>query len=240
MLVLRRSVTPFVVLFPGRVGSTLLITALDEHPDVHADGERLDGMRERGAGRQLEWTDSFLRGPLVGHHRAVGFKTKLRDVLDPSGFRSILERHSARVVVLGRRNDVKHAVSRVTAKELHQSTNRWNRFSESEGVAAVTVDPERFERLLGQIERDKQAINEYVAGLSLPRLHLDYEDLLADRDAAFGRVLDHIGVERRPLTGATLKNTSDDLRDAIVNFDELRTRYAGTRYEAMFDEVVVG
>jgi hypothetical protein len=30
----------------------------------------------------------------------------------------------------------------------------------------------------------------------------------------------------------------NDLREAIVNFDELRARYAGTRYESMFDEVL--
>jgi LPS sulfotransferase NodH len=240
MLVLRRRVTPFVVLFPGRVGSTYLISALQQHPDVHADGERLDGMREKGAGRQLEWADSYLRGPMVGSHKAIGFKTKLRDVLDPTGFANLLERRLAHLVVLGRRNDVKHAVSRITAKELHATTNRWNRFDAREGVAPVTIDVERFDALLERIARDKQQIVDYAAGLPVPQLHLDYEELLVDHDAAFGRVLDHIGVARRPLEGATLKNTSDDLRDAIVNFDELRARYDGTPYAAMFDEVVVG
>jgi hypothetical protein len=36
--------------------------------------------------------------------------------------------------------------------------------------------------------------------------------------------------------GKTLKHTSDDLRQAILNFEELRAGYAGTRYAPMFDE----
>ena len=43
----------------------------------------------------------------------------------------------------------------------------------------------------------------------------------------------------RQVQGGTLKNTGDDLRSAVLNFDDLRRRYAGTRCEAMFDEVHV-
>jgi hypothetical protein len=40
------------------------------------------------------------------------------------------------------------------------------------------------------------------------------------------------------LDGATLKHTSDDLRQVVVNFEDLRRRYAGTPYAPMFDEVL--
>ncbi len=36
-----------------------------------------------------------------------------------------------------------------------------------------------------------------------------------------------------------IKNTSDDLRKVIMNFDELRSHYIGTPFELMFDEVLV-
>ncbi len=226
------------MLFPGRVGSTYLISGLDEHPDVRAEGERLDGLRARGAQAQLEWADRYLRGPLVGGHRAVGFKTKPRDVLDPGAFGELLRARRARIVLLGRRNDVKHAVSRITAKALHESTNRWNRFDESEKVPPVTVDVDDFDRRIRQIVADKEAVAAYAEGLGLPMLRLDYEELLVDPDAAFGLVLDFVGVRRMALRGRTLKNTSDDLRDAVANLDELRSRYAGTEHEPMFDEIV--
>jgi hypothetical protein len=45
-------------------------------------------------------------------------------------------------------------------------------------------------------------------------------------------------VRPQPARARVLKNTHDDLRLAVRNFDELRARYAGTRFEAMFDEVI--
>jgi hypothetical protein len=41
-----------------------------------------------------------------------------------------------------------------------------------------------------------------------------------------------------PLESRTLKHTNDDLRQVILNFDELRSDYVGTPYECMFDEVL--
>jgi hypothetical protein len=38
------------------------------------------------------------------------------------------------------------------------------------------------------------------------------------------------------LDGASLKHTNDDLRQAVVNFEDLRRLYAGTRYAPMFDD----
>ena len=39
--------------------------------------------------------------------------------------------------------------------------------------------------------------------------------------------------------GQVRKNINDDLREAVSNFDELRSHYVGTPYEQMFDEVLV-
>ena len=93
MPTLRRSVTRFVLLFPGRSGSTYVISALDAHPHDHREGR---GPRSRsgpqGPEAQLDWTRRYFRGPLVNRNKAVGFKTKLRDVLDQDGFARILDR----------------------------------------------------------------------------------------------------------------------------------------------------
>jgi LPS sulfotransferase NodH len=232
-----------VVLFPGRVGSTFLVSALDAHPEVEAKGERLDPLRADGPAAQLDWTRRYLRGPIVNRHRAVGFKTKLRDVLDQDAFAALLDDLGARIIVSDRRNDVKHVVSRITARRLKDTTGRWNRYAGDEAgttsAPPVVVDLDDFDERLRAVVREKASILEYVERLGLLRLHVDYEDLLAAPDATFGEVLDFLGVRTAPMTGATVKHTSDDLRDVIENFDELRARYAGTPYEAMFDEVLV-
>ena len=53
------------------------------------------------------------------------------------------------------------------------------------------------------------------------------------------RVFSFLEVEPRPVELSTLKITNDDLREVIVNFDELRAMYSGTQYEVMFDEVLI-
>jgi hypothetical protein len=240
MPTLRSRVVRFVILFPGRVGSTFLVSALDAHPDVAAKGERLDPLRADGAVAQLDWARRYYRGPWINRHRAVGFKTKLRDVLDPDGFADLLARVDARVILLDRRNDVKHVVSRLTARRLRDTTGRWNRYGDDEPAREpIEVDPDDFDTRLQAVVAEKAAIARFVARLDRPNLHVDYEQLLTAPDATFAAVLGFLAVPVRGIAGATRKNTSDDLRDVIVNFDALRARYAGTEYEAMFDEVLV-
>jgi len=239
MPTLRRSVTRFVVLFPGRSGSTYVISALDAHPKISAKGEVLDPLRPVGPEAQLDWTRRFFRGRLVSPYRAVGFKTKLRDVLDQDGFAAILDEYDAKLIYLDRRNDVKHAISRITARRLKDTTGRWNRYDGDARLDAFPVDVTDFEARLEAVEAEKATIAAYVERLDRPLLHVDYEDLLADPTATFHRLLGYLGLPPAPIRGSTLKNTSDDLREVVTNFDELRARYAGTRYEPMFDEVLV-
>jgi LPS sulfotransferase NodH len=239
MPTLRRHVTRFVLLFPGRSGSTYVISALDAQPDITAKGEVLDPLRPQGPAVQLEWTRRFLRGPVLNRSKAVGFKTKLRDVLDQDGFAAVLSELDARLIYLDRRNDVKHAISRITARRLKDSTGRWNRYDGDDRLAPFAVDFEDFRSRLDAVEAEKATISDYVGRLDRPLLHLDYEDLLAEPTETFHRLLAFLGLPPAPLQAATQKNTSDDLREVVTNFAELRARYAGTRYEPMFDEVLV-
>lgn len=238
MLTSRRRVARFVILFTGRTGSTYLTTALNAHPQVRASGERLSQLRPAGAEAQLSWAKAYLRGGPVGRHRAVGFKTKHRDVLDPTAFGDLLRALGVRVISMNRRNHVKHAVSRITARHLQTATGRWNRFAGDERPGLIPVDPVEFEERLREVVAEKNAATGYVARLGLPELDVDYEDLLIDPDVSFRRVLEFLDVRPRAMEVVTLKNTSDDLREVISNFHDLRSRYAGTEYETMFDEVL--
>lgn len=236
MLVVRPQLVRFVILFPGRTGSTFLVSALDAHPDVEAKGEVLDGLRPKGVEAQRAWVERYLRGPAIGRSKAIGFKTKLRDVLDQDAFTAAVESYNTRIIVLDRRNDVKHAVSRITARVLRDRTGRWNRYEGSEALGLLQIDADDFASRLSAVEEEKETIRSYVAGLDRPHLQIDYEDLCLDPPATFKKVFEYLGVRSVPVAGATLKNTSDDLREVISNFDEIRTAYVGTPYESMFDD----
>jgi hypothetical protein len=78
-----------------------------------------------------------------------------------------------------------------------------------------------------------------VNHLGLPLFRLCYEDLLGKKDESLERLFQFLGARPMSVRGQTLKITSDDLRAAIVNFDQLRANYVGTQYEPMFDEVLL-
>jgi hypothetical protein len=240
-MVFRFQVTSFVILFVERAGSTFLITALKSHPQILALTEKLDAMRKEGKSGvdQLEWSRAFLTPPFIGRHRAIGFKTKLPDVLDQDGFARLLRERRCRVIQLQRRNAVKAVVSTINARRQWQVSGNWNLLNEKNRLPAFEVDPAEFEALLAQREAWDRDLEAYASRLELPTLRLWYEDLLADEGAFSDQAVSFLTGTRRPLHGGTLKNTGDDLRTAVLNFDELRRRYAGTRYEPMFDEVQV-
>lgn len=234
----RNQVIPFVILMQGRTGSTYLQQALNRHPRVRALGEELIKLRSKGAEGQLEWTRDYLTAPLVGRYGAIGFKTKVGDILDMQAFAHLLQEKQARIVLLRRRNSVKLVTSWIRGAQLEITTGNFNLFQESDRPEPFRIEPDDFGQKLEQVEREYHDVEQYAQSLSLPLLELFYEELLADAGSFVGRTCDFLQVERLELRGGTLKNTSDDLKQSILNFDELRLRYVGTRFEVMFDQVM--
>ena len=229
----------FVILFEGRTGSTHLTTLLDSHPRVRAQREVLGGLKTRneGSAAQLIWADGALTTPADGSLDAVGFKTKLRDVIDKDSFAELLLRHEARVIHLERNNVVKQALSGINAQKLARATGRYNLFDEANRLPPQQIDPKELHENLLRREQWQRDLHEFLVRHAMPTLHVTYERLLAGEEDAVGDVLQFLGVRPAPLRSPILKATSDNLRDAVLNFDELVAHFAGTPYEAMFSEV---
>ena len=226
---------PFVILFQGRAGSTYLTEALASHPDVHAWFEELS-VEETAAG-QLESARAMLSAPPDAPCRAFGFKAKAVDLFDPGAFAEVLRDVHARVIALHRRNVVKWTVSWFTSDRLNEATGDWNLYREHDRLPPFAIDAAIFEERLAYVETAARALRTFVAGLELPTLSLYYEDLLADQAEFLRLAQTFLGVEPRPLAGRSIKNTPEDLSVIVLNIAELRAHYAGTRYEAMFDDV---
>ena len=235
----RHQVNRFVLLFVGRTGSTYLISLLNSHPEIYAEGENLVDFKEGDEKEQLNWTREFLTPPIIGRHAALGFKTKLVDILDPAGFAQLLQEMQCNIIHLQRKNHVKAVISRVNALRLWEKTGEWNLFDEKKRLSPFTIEPDEFDALLKHREKVDQALMAYVTNLQLPTLSLYYEDMLLDQRAFLQKICSFVGVKYRALKGKTFKNTTDNLRDVILNFDELRSQYVGTPYEPMFDEILV-
>lgn len=241
MIYLRSQVNAYVILFIERDGSTYLTSMLMEHPEIQAEYEKFAVLRQQGADgkQQLAWLESFLTPPWIGKKAALGFKTKLVDVLDLDGFTRLLHRRGCRIIQMRRRNMVKAVVSRINARRLYEASGNWNLYKESDRLPPLDIDPLQFDRFLEERRQADQALDDYVAGLDLPKIKVEYEDLLVNRDRVMKELFAFIKVRPQQLQGRTLKNTQDDLREVVLNFDALRARYAGTDFQPMFDEVLV-
>jgi LPS sulfotransferase NodH len=224
--------TRFVVLFPGRTGSSWLVSSLGAHPQVTAEGERLVRRSPRW---QRRWVER-----LYERHgrdlRAVGFKTKLKDVWDLAAFGKLLDDRSVRPIVLTRRNRVKQAVSVLNARRLRAATGRWNRRAGTAPLPAFAIAPADLDETIEACRAADDALADFVGSLRGPTLELQYEDLLADAEGCFRTVLDFLDVPPAPLTSDVVKNTDDDLCRVLSNYEALREHLAGGPYRAMLSE----
>jgi len=237
MIVFRNNVQPFVLMFEGRTGSSHLISMLDNHPRIRASGEALVSRKEKGSAEQLRWTASALTAPLVGRNRAIGFKTKLHDILDPEAFANLLREKQARIIYMYRANTIKAVVSHIRSYLLKQQIGTYNTTTENKRLPPTGIEVKWFEKELRVREERDEALDGYLDALGLPVLRVSYEELLADEGATVRKVCAFLGVAYEKTPSRFVKNTSDDLHKVLLNFEELKAHYAGTRYAPMFDEL---
>lgn len=233
---------PFVMIFLGRTGSSYVVEALSRHPEIMCKREEhLSTLirQKKTAKEQLDWVRAFSTQQLTAPVTAVGFKTKLKDVLDPIGFADLLTDLHARVIHLGRRNVVKTTVSWFNSIRLNEASGHWNIYDDKVRLPPANIEPDRFHSMLCAVEKDMQREATFVDSLDLPKLAVSYEELLLDRADFFENIYSFLDVNSYAPAEKVFKATSDDLRDALSNHDQLRARYAGTVYEPLFDEVLV-
>jgi LPS sulfotransferase NodH len=239
-----RRARPFLVAFTGNSGSTYLTHLLRQHPDVEVKGEILARMTT--AGEQREFLDRFYGG--ADGTRAVGLKAKLTQFHDRDDVRDALVRHGAAVFHLVRENSLKQVVARLRARELAQRTQALTGSARANlrrsaldahpelALGRLAIDVDALRRQLVAHERREAELRDFLGGLE-GVVRISYEELLRDRDGFLAGVHAHIGVPFDAVDDPeVVKKTSDDLREAIANFDEVAAALAGTPYEPMLFE----
>jgi LPS sulfotransferase NodH len=189
------------------------------------------------AERQLEIARKLYDNP-ARKSRVVGFKTKVRDIEAPLEMKEILESRQVRLIVMERKNFVKKAVAYIYAFRLYAKTGCWNLFDEKDRLSAQHISFAEFDQMLKRMIYEHRTLHAYADFLDVPKLTLEYADLLRDKEGWFQSIFDFLGVKPGQLNSAMLPNEPDDLRQAVSNFEELKLYYAGTEFEPMFNEVV--
>ena len=229
----------FVILFEGRTASTFIAEKLNSHSLIKAHKEILGPLRNDPPYAQIKAARKVLKRKCINSHKAVGFKTKLRVINDPVGFAEVLHELNVKIIHMKRKNIVKTALSEIFSNMLKKERNNYNIYNENHKLGTVYVDFKDFNWTLHLREDLNSKLEDYVSRLNLPVLSIYYENILLDLEGTLKTIFDFIDVPYEKTSSEMVKHTNDNLREAISNFDELKSHYLHTKYEDMFDEVTV-
>ena len=232
----------FLMVVSGRSGSSYLTKLVARDNRLIMLGEMLVGKTES---QQKQILQDFFQGKMknknyLGKKAAIGFKTKLNDVVNRNNFLSLIRQHQPIIIINRRRNFLKQAVSRARMLVLLENTaNKYGKrhhspIDKSDIVPPIKVDPDWIYRTTKNFaQRDKELEN-FSNSLNNKVTTLYYEDFATEPTIAIKILSEILKIDINiDNYNVTYKNTSDDLRQAVANYDELKTRLKDTEYLSM-------
>jgi LPS sulfotransferase NodH len=223
----------FIVLSRSRTGSTMLISLLNSHPNICAEGEifsKLNGRRSQDVLAKV-----FSRQPRF--IKARGFKIFYYHPQDDKKNRvwdDLIDMTGLSVIHLKRRNILRTALSRKLASVkkayIHNPSN-----TETTGTGkTLTFTPEELEQTFratrtAEIGGDRRFKKN-------PLLTLYYEDLAADPAGSFRKITEFLELKYVEPQTEMRKQNPESLRNLIANYDELKAAFSGSEWLPFFEE----
>lgn len=257
--------TKFVIISHLRSGTHLLRTLLESHPQIvcqsevfNSDNPNLPYPLTIDAQDIL---NQWVYRSFPDRVDTVGFVLQAYHPFGLKAFPGIRENphwadiwthldHSPelRIIHLRRDNSLRRHLSHLMARQ----TRRWhnweqNRIDQISHLQPVDPAPEirqekptlslDFDRLLLDFEEVEQLHERVRQRYSGDRyFSLSYEDLCARPVALSNQLLDFLDVEKVSLSAAVKKLENRPLVDSIANYEQLKQRFAGSRWQRFFEE----
>lgn len=242
----------FIVSGYPRCGSTLLIDALEQHPQVQVFNEVFQEELERRfpvAGRIFldgengeEYIKHIFAQDYGPEKTAIGFKffgqQARANAIEATAWTFLRDHPDIRVVYIDRENWLELVVSMEHAAR----TKEWSIWSESgkvEGSAKpkdlgpLTIEPKKCAHFFRDIDKSRQWVFHFAAGH--PILLMPYAELAADFHEAMHRVHDFLGVDEHWPRVRTIKQATKTLRERVANYDELVEFFWDSPYRRFFE-----
>ncbi|MGQ7794261.1 hypothetical protein ACUN0C_17785 [Faunimonas sp. B44] len=236
---------PFIIFFVGRSGSSVIMSDLEQHPDVTMRAEvfgekNLPNGAEQTDENRLAWLEEYWRPwrvrPTV--KRAKGFKFQVNrgapQFDDIGKLFEAIRNHGAKVIYLERADTLRHAISPIRAEMVRQVSAeaegrpRAHIFEDaSDAVKQVASTPiqipiHRLERAVWSVRVNRGILQSYKEECR-PDLILQYEDYMADKLSVLNAICRTAGVDEYVTAppDRLLKITDDDLSRSVENYDEV-------------------
>jgi LPS sulfotransferase NodH len=225
----------FVLFARGRSGTTLLLSMLNAHPAVEADGEilRRRALRPLGLVARCEaQTQAPVYGFKLLSYQLRSLQTHLPD---RRAFLAALVERGYRVLYLRRENLLRHALSGLYAEH----RRRWHQTeTDAADRPAIQVRRDDLFRWLDGSAQLRRFEREVLDGL--PHLSLTYEEHLEDpaRHAdTLRRVTDRLDLDPIAPDTSLRKTTPRRLSDLATNADDVRRWVAASPYARFLSDV---
>ena len=234
----------FLMLFPGRTGSSYITEKLDAYPNVIMAGEILDYYYEevddkKRVNQQIETIKSFYSQKYSANITALGFKAKLYpghwtenslgQLKDTLEFCKV-----NKVIILLRKNEVKHAISALLS--LNLKDKGWNIMQELDMAKEECIDYVEFSEMLVNNRKQAREVLDFSKKLNASKLTIYYEETLENEEDLFRKIYDFLDVVYHKTSSMIKKHVNDNLSLVVTNIKSLQSMYIGTPLENMFYE----
>ncbi len=248
----------FIILGPGRSGTTMLRNLLASHPAITAFGELFDPnaivwgyddfnqpqfhtpqLYQIRAASPVRFLDGVFNSQFAPTVTSVGFKAlydHLSDKGRPSALQqALLARPGLHVIFIKRRNFLKQYVSALVADERRKAGKMMNAYrpDDVERDIRVTV---AYEQCLTYFEQNATLHDTYAHIFKdHPTVEIYYEDLVKNYTAEISKVLFFLDAPWHAMTAYTYKIRQKPIADVVANFDALQRYFADTPWARFFE-----
>ena len=226
--------TPFIVLARSRTGSNMLISFLNSHPNIIANGEIFHTINDKDCLNILE-KEFAEQSP---HVKAKGFKVFYYHPLDDP--KSDLWQHlvnikNLHIIHLKRRNILRTLISRkIAGNQKIWSVKKASDFLIPSLGNAIEFNARELEKgFITTREWEKKGDDLFR---NHPLLNVFYEDLVKEPEELFKKITRFLGVCYIPPSTDLQKQNSEKTTELLINFDELKSHFANTEWQQFFDE----
>lgn len=225
----------FVMYTRGRTGSTLLTDLINCHPDILCDVEIFNFMYSNGIVKfPNKYTDSCSKRATIAGKSTYGFKVKISQLKDEHKYKDYgkiltdLNSEGWKFIYLKRENFISHMISNLMAAE----TNVYHLKKNEEGYnKKIHVDGQL---LLDAIKFGDETMKAEEENLrNIPHLTIVYETDLLDNSKhqeTADKIFNYIGLKEHKVSANFKKVVPKDLRETIINYDEVYNFFKGTEY----------
>ena len=243
--------TKVAMLHPGRCGSTVLGSLLNQHPSFYWSGEPFEKLMGKGPLKEEKVVGVIKEREQDKISKVYSFATKYPkgmhlsnncvDIAIPDYIKLLNDLGYSKFILITRKNHLKRVISILKGRQ----TGVWHSKVIKEKADIIEIPIHDFEYGIDQkssiieyfqiMDNETALVKDCIGGK--PLIHIKYEtDIEEDPLKAYRKICEFVGI--KPLSPEVkLKKTNPfPLKDMISNFDELKKYLEATPYAWMLNE----